>query len=287
MRLTVGGAESNVAIGVRRLGVPAAWIGRVGDDELGGLIVRELRAEQVAVRAITDPAPTGLMLKFRPSPGQSQVRYYRTGSAGSRLQPADLDWRQIASAELLHITGITPALGPGPARAVRTAIDKARAARVPVSLDVNYRAALWSRCEAAAALRPLLRAVDIVFAGMDEAALLVDGVTEDPLAAAELLAGAGPGQAVIKLGALGAVARIDRANYIEPAVPMPVVDTVGAGDAFVAGYLAETITGAEPARRLATAAAAGACAITVAGDWEGMPSRADLARLASSEPVMR
>ena len=287
MRLGIGGAESNVAVGVGRLGVPAAWIGRVGDDDLGRLITRELRAEQVRVTAIVDAAPTGLMLKFRPSPGQTQVRYYRSGSAGSHLAPADLDLRQIARASMLHVTGITPALGPGPAAAVGSAIGAARAAGVPVSFDVNYRAALWSAEAAARALRPLLREVDILFAGEDEARLLVDGAGEDPHATARLLARAGPGQAVLKLGARGAVACIDGSTYSQPAVPVPVVDTVGAGDAFVAGYLAEVIVGADPERRLATAAAAGACAVTVAGDWEGMPTRADLARLAAAEPVVR
>ena len=63
----MGGSESNVAIGVRRLGVPATWIGRVGDDPPGHLILRELRAERVQAITVTDPAPTGLMMRWRPS----------------------------------------------------------------------------------------------------------------------------------------------------------------------------------------------------------------------------
>lgn len=289
MRLAIGGAESNVAIGVRRLGVPATWIGRVGDDEIGRLIVRELRAERVRAEVVVDPAPTGLMLKFRPSAGYTQVRYYRTESAGSHLEPADVDPDLVAGAALLHITGITPALGPGPADAVGAAVAAARAAGVPISLDVNYRGALWSRQQAAAALRPLLDQIDIIFAGQEEVDVLIDPETGagDPRATAALLAKAGRGHAVIKLGTRGAVAHVDGRDYSQPALTVPVVDTVGAGDAFVAGYLAETIAGADPQQRLQTAAAAGALACTVPGDWEGMAGRDDIARLASSDPVVR
>src|SRR6185437_15049689 len=77
LRLSIAGSESNVAIGVRRLGVAATWIGRVGPDEVGDLILRELRAEDVAVRAVRDRAPTGLMLKTTRAAGITRVSYFR------------------------------------------------------------------------------------------------------------------------------------------------------------------------------------------------------------------
>lgn len=143
--LGLGGAESNVAIGVARLGHRATWVGRVGQDEFGELIASTLRAERVDARAITDPAaPTGLMIKGRRTADLIDVRYYRRESAGSRLSPEDLDPALIRSARVLHVSAITPALSASARAAVRHAIDEARAAGVPVSLDVNYRKALWT-----------------------------------------------------------------------------------------------------------------------------------------------
>lgn len=285
LRLSIAGSESNVAIGVRRLGGAATWFGRVGEDEIGGLILRELRAEDVTVRAVRDPAPTGLMIKTSRTAGITRVSYYRRGSAGSRLAPADLDEDVIAAAGVLHVTGITPALGTAPAAAVRAAIDIARGHGVTVSLDVNYRSALWDAATAGAALRDLVRHADIVFAGEQEAALLTD--VGEPAAMAGRLAALGPRQVLIKRGRLGCVAVIEDAGHDQPAVPVRVVDPVGAGDAFVAGYLAELLAGQAPPARLATAAAAGAFAVTVDGDWEGLPSRPDLNLLDAQDDVIR
>ena len=109
--IDTGGAEGNVAIGLVRLGIPVAWLGRVGDDSLGRRVVRDLRGEGVDVRAVVDAdATTGLMLKETPRFGSTTVTYYRRGSAGSRLQPSDLDGLEIEAASLLHITGVTLAL---------------------------------------------------------------------------------------------------------------------------------------------------------------------------------
>src|SRR4051812_17004751 len=108
--LGIGGAESNVAIGVRRLGVPAAWFGRIGADSVGELIVRRLVAEQVEVLALRDPGFTGLMVKHERFGGRTRIDYHRAGSAGSRLAPADVPVDRVAQAGVLHLTGITPAL---------------------------------------------------------------------------------------------------------------------------------------------------------------------------------
>jgi 2-dehydro-3-deoxygluconokinase len=285
MRFGIGGSESNVAIGVRRLGVPATWIGRVGEDPAGELILRELRAEQVEAIATVDPAPTGLMIRWRPTTLHGRVEYHRRGSAGSQLRAADLPGALVASAAVFHATGITLALGDGPAGAIAHGMALAREAGVPVSFDINFRRALWSEAEAAPALTAAIGQADVVFAGAEEAAIVTG--TAEPLAAAQALEVLGPRQVVIKLGAAGCLARIDGATHELPAPPVTVLDTVGAGDAFVAGYLAELIRGAPAAQRLATAIAAGAWAVTVAGDWEGMPDRRALALLAASEPVIR
>ena len=287
LRLGVGGSESNVAIGLQRLGVRAVWIGRVGADSLGELVTRELLAEGVDTRAIVDPtAPTGLMIKERRTPSVQRVSYYRSEGAGSRLAPEDLDLALIARASLVHVSGITPALSASAGAAVREAIALARAAGVPVSFDLNYRASLWSETEAAAAYRELLPLADLVFAGEREAELAV-GPASDPMDLAQRLTSIGPTEAVVKLGADGAVAVVGSEAMRQNAVTVDVVDTVGAGDAFVAGYLAERVAGLPPQQRLLTAVRTGAFACLVPGDWEGAPRRHELGLLGVDEPVLR
>ncbi len=285
MTFGMGGSESNVAIGVRRLGVPATWIGRLGDDPAGRLIRRELRAEGVEILAIEDPATTGLMIRWRPAAGQGHVIYHRRESAGSRLRESDVPEDRVAGAAVLHGTGITLGLGAGPAGALNRAIAVARAAGRTVSFDVNYRRALWSEADAAAAILAVLGDCDVVFAGLDEARILTGHA--DAERAARGLETLGPRQVLITLGAQGCLARVDGATFEMPAASATVVDTVGAGDAFVAGYLAELIAGAPPRRRLTTAVSAGALAVTAPGDWEGMPDREALERHGVDEPVVR
>ncbi len=267
----IGGAESNVAVGVARLGGTATWLGRVGPDATGDLIERRLRAEGVRTRAIRDEAFTGLMVRHRRTGAVTHVDYHRAGSAGSRLVTTDIPVTELQAAAILHVTGITPALSDTARAAVFHAVETARAAGVPVSVDVNYRSKLWSRFDAAPVLRDLVSRADVVFSGPDEAALFLGD--EPPL---EGLAALGPAEVVVKDGARGCTALIDGERHAVPALPVTVVDPVGAGDAFVAGYLAERMAGAGPAARLRTAIAAGAFAVTVPGDCEGLARRDDL-----------
>jgi 2-dehydro-3-deoxygluconokinase len=147
-------------------------------------------------------------------------------------------------------------------------------------VDVNYRSKLWSRYDAAPVLLDLVSRAYLVFASPDEAAIFVG-----PGAVVDGLAALGPKEVVVKDGARGCTALIDGSRFALPALPATVIDPVGAGDAFVAGYLAERMAGAEPEQRLRTAIAAGAFAVTVPGDCEGLPRRADLA--AAGDDVRR
>jgi 2-dehydro-3-deoxygluconokinase len=286
LALHIGGAESNVAIGVARLGRPALWMGRVGDDSIGRRVVRELRAEQVATVITVDPeARTGVMLKETPTAGSTRVLYYRAGSAGSRLTEADLDLEAIAAAGVLHITGITPALSPSAERAVDAALDTADAAGVPVSFDVNHRSALWVGRDPTSTYRRLAERARIVFAGSGEAELLVGAGAPD--VQARRIAELGPAHAIVKLGERGCVAVIDGDLLTVPAVPVTAIDTVGAGDAFVAGYLTALLDGEDAAIRLTQACRCGAFACLGPGDWESLPRRADLGAGSLSDPVLR
>ncbi|MEY9843106.1 sugar kinase [Streptacidiphilus sp. MAP5-3] len=267
--LSIAGAESNVAIGVRRLGHTAAWVGRVGADEFGALVLERLRAEGVDVTgARRDPdAPTGLLVKEFRTPDVTRVQYYRTGSAGSRLRPDDIPTALVAGADVLHITGITPLLSADAADAVAHAVGLAAAAGTAVSLDVNHRVALGSASLLRELLLPLLPQVRYLFAGEEELELL-DGAEKSAVGA----------DIVVKRGSRGAV--VHPAGGAEPlshpALPVRAVDAVGAGDAFVAGYLAAVLDGGGPEDRLALACRTGAFAVTVPSDWAGLPTRDEL-----------
>jgi 2-dehydro-3-deoxygluconokinase len=310
LRLGLAGAESNVAIGVRRLGHPAAWIGRVGADELGTMIIERLRAEDINTEGVvTDQtARTALMLKERRTTEQIRVHYYREGSAGSRLSPDDIPENLIKHASHLHITGITMALSESAREAVRHAVGLARHNGLTVSLDVNYRTALSTQEQARQHLTPLLATIDVLFAGADELTLL----TAEPAEQKAVLA-TGVAEVVIKRGSRGATVHTQKAVHTQktvhaqetepiqetghaegsiihaPAVPVTAVDTVGAGDAFAAGYLAALLDNAPVPERLRLATLAGAFAVTVPDDWTGLPTRADLDLLAAgdTDPTLR
>lgn len=313
LHLSVAGAESNVAIGLARLGHRVSWAGRVGADELGALVLRTLRAESVDVRhAVTDTSgrPTGLLI-FEPRLGDlTRVSYYRAGSAGSAVAADDVLAALAPGVRVLHLTGITPALSTAAAAAVRAAAQAARRAGITVCLDVNFRSRLWTAGQARAALRPLLPFTDLLVASEDELPLVAPGpggtepAASEPGAvergpggpgageaaddaameerAAALLA-EGPREVVIKRGSAGATVVSAAGAVHRPARRVPVADLVGAGDAFVAGYLSGHLDGLAAAGRLDRAVSVAAFAVASRGDWEGLPSRDELALLDAAE----
>jgi 2-dehydro-3-deoxygluconokinase len=283
----VGGAELNVAVGAARLGVPVTWIGRVGADAVGELIVRRLAAEGIDGRVVVDPSFTGLMLRHRRAGGVTHVDYHRRGSAGAHLTAGDLAPDALDGCGVLHATGITVALGDSAAHAVRHAVERARAAGAAVSFDVNYRRKLWAPERARRALLPLIAETDVLFAGVDEAQLLLGTDVVEAAELAKRLGELGPREIVVKQGAEGCTAVVDGQTYTRPALPVPVVDPVGAGDALVAGYLADRLAGAGVERRLETAVATGGYAVSVPGDCELSPTRSELAQLLASTDVLR
>jgi 2-dehydro-3-deoxygluconokinase len=297
-RWTVAGAEANVAVGLVRLGVPAAYIGRVGADGPGTMIVRRLRGEGVDVdHLVVDPdTPTGVMIRELRDVGPSEVVYWRRGSAGSRLSVKDVGAAAalIGRAAWLHVTGITPALAPGAAAAVDAAIERALEAGATVSLDVNLRRRLWSEAEARTALAPLAARCHVVLGSPDELAVLavLAGLADDadpaapldPQVIADAVVGLGPRVVVVKLGPGGALERRRESDHVNgtsaPAYPVArVVDPVGAGDAFTAGYIATVLRGGSPAEALAAGNACGAAVVATLGDQAGLPTAAELRRL--------
>lgn len=288
LRFGIGGAESNVAVGLARLGVPVSWLGRVGEGSMGERVLREIRGEGIDVRGFVDPeAPTGLMVKERPSVSSTAVHYYRAGSAGSRLSPSDLPDAWVEGAALLHVTGITPMLSESAREAVHAAVDRAKSAGVTVGFDINYRSALGSAEVAGPVLRALAERADIVFGGSDEFGILYPSasITE----ASALLRAAGCETVVVKLGPDGAAVHQGDSVASAPGFVIDPVDTVGAGDAFVAGYLSALLDGLELNETLQRANACGAMACLVPGDWEAAPTLRELDRFldGDADPVRR
>ncbi|MEU8934353.1 sugar kinase [Streptomyces sp. NPDC048409] len=279
--LSVAGSESNVAIGLARLGHRACWVGVVGEDQPGELIRRTLGAEGVDTRFVrsTADSSTGFIAFDRPAHDITRVSYHRAGSAGSTLTAAEcVAAVAAASPRLLHLTGITPALSASAREATLAAARAAHTAGARVTLDVNHRARLWSRADAAATLGELLPFVHTVFASEDE----LDLLTPAREGAADLLA-RGVAEIVVTAGAAGAYCHTPEGNLFQAALPVTVVDSIGAGDAFVSGYLSAVLDGLPAADRLLRAATAGAFCVGAHGDWEALPCRADLPLLSRGD----
>lgn len=279
----LAGAETNVAIGLARLGHRVEWLGRVGRDAYGAEVVRTLRAEGVAVDhvGVDDGAPTGLMLLEQRTADLTRVEYRRVGSAGAALSPDDLAGADLEGIRVLHVTGVTPALSASAAATIQTAVEQASAAGVLVSLDVNHRLRLWSREAASTTLRRLLPHVSLVVAGEDELAVLGDGPEDDAVAS---LLDSGIEQVAVKRGAAGATLFLAEGRYDADALPVTPVDTVGAGDAFSAGLISGILDGLDPRARLQRAGLLGAWAVSTRGDWQGLPTREELHDLATHRP---
>lgn len=292
LSMHVAGAESNVAVGVARLGHGVSWAGVVGSDPHGQFIVRQLRSEGIGLHHREDASrSTGVMFLEQRTADVSRAYYYRSGSAGSTFGMPDVDAALRGGARVLHLTGITAALSPEARCAVEYAAERAAGEGILVSLDVNYRAKLWSRDEARAALAPIAGHATIVIASEDELDLVSSPTSDtgaDPAAglsdaAEDLLAkrllAQGVREVVVKRGAAGAGAYTADGRWEVPAVPVTSIDTVGAGDAFTAGYLSALLDGEDVAGRLQRGALAGAFAVSTAGDWEGLPRTGELALL--------
>lgn len=292
LAMHVAGAESNVAVGVARLGHSVTWAGAVGADPHGEYILRQLRSEGITVRHRLDTErSTGVMFLEQRTADVTRAFYYRAGSAGSTVSRDDVDHALAAGPRVLHLTGITPALSPEARKAFEYAAERAAADGVVVSLDVNYRSRLWSRDEARAVLAPIARHASILIASDDELDLVASaalsgsdslGNDDAETALAALLLEQGVGEVVVKRGAAGAGVHTAAGRFEAPAVTVTSIDTVGAGDAFTAGYLSALLDGEDVAGRLQRGAVMGAFAVSTAGDWEGLPSRDELAMLGAT-----
>ena len=274
----VAGAEANVAVGAVRMGLTSGLISSVGNDEFGKLIIQSLRGEGVDVTQIkTDgAAPTGVYFVQRgyPRPGRSSVLYYRRGSAASRLGADDVRASYIKNAKWLHLTGITPALSDSCRSACERAFEIARKSGIKISFDTNIRPALWDSRDAKGVLLPMVSRADLLFTDPDDTRVLVG--EGEPARAAKLLRERGPATVVIKLGREGAQAFTGKGTFKQKAYDVPVVDPIGAGDAFAAIFICGVMKGWSTGKCLQAAAVAGALVITARGDEENIPSEPEI-----------
>lgn len=284
----VGGAEANVAVACARLGLRTALISALPAEHVwGDRTVRELTSHGVdCAGVLRRPASRmGLyFLEYGAAPRPVRVLYDRRDSALARLVPDEVDWALLRRARLLHLSGVTAALGDNLRDVLRRALDEAAAAGVPVSFDVNYRSRLWAPKAAREFLKEILPRLRYLFVGSDDARTVFElvGSPEDLLKG---LRGLAP-EAIIALtlGEVGSAVLTDGAAVLRPSrlYTVSVVDRVGAGDAYAAGFLWATLTGrtAQQAVDAATALAALKCTV-----WGDVPlvTRAELDELLASD----
>lgn len=277
--LRPGGAESNVAMYLAGLGHDVGWVSRVGADPLGRRLARDVAAAGVdtSLVEVSDREATGVYFKD-PGLTGTRVHYYRAGSAASAMDRSVVPRLAAAQPSLLHLSGITPALSPTCADLVEHLLVDRPLGPTRLSFDVNHRPALWTG-DAPEHLLRLARAADVVLVGLDEAENLWGSRT--PQAVRELV---GPRPVlVVKDGAVGATSfSAGTDTDAETFVPAPVVDVVepvGAGDAFAAGWLSAALRGQDPTTCLRTGHLLAGVALTSPADHAPPPPRAEVDRL--------
>jgi 2-dehydro-3-deoxygluconokinase len=274
------GAETNVAIGLSRLGLKVGWASRLGTDSMGRALLAAMRAEGIdCSHVITDATQrTGFQFKGRVTDGSDPpIEYHRKGSAASHMGPADVDEAWLRSARHLHATGVFAAISDTSLQAALKTMDVMRAAGRTISFDTNLRPTLWSSTETMRHwVNELASRADWVLPGIEEGLLLTGH--DKPEDVAKFYRDRGAKLVVVKLGAEGAYYDSDVAGTgrVDGFPVKEVIDTVGAGDGFAAGVVSALLEGKSVPEAVRRGAWIGARAVQVLGDTEGLPTRAQL-----------
>lgn len=236
----LGGAESNVCAALASLGRRCSWLSRVPTGPLGRYVLRTLRAASIDTSAVVLAEHERLgtyYVEFATPPRATEVVYDRNDTAITRLTVDEVDWDVLLDTRVLHLTGITPALSVGCFELVLETAKRAKARGVTVSFDVNYRSKLWTPEEAEKHLNAILPYVGILICGQEDAQTIfgIEGSTEDMLAALHMLT---PAEHVVLTQSLEGASIVLNSELVHiPAIPVEVMDRLGAGDAFAAGVL--------------------------------------------------
>lgn len=289
----IAGADSNVAIGLARLGFHVDWLSRVGNDSFGVYLRRLLQNEGVNCRylCIDRERPTGLLFKAQAEDGADPcVEYFRHNSAAARLSPSDAADVDFAGLRHLHATGIPPALSASCRELSWHMLEQARVADASISFDPNLRPSLWaSEGEMRDTLNAMAAMADWVLPGLAEGRCLTG--LETPYDIAGFYLDQGARAVVIKLGPAGGYYRgtlegVDRNVSVPGFAVTEVVDTVGAGDGFAVGVVSALLDGLSPRAAVRRGNLVGAQAVQVIGDMQGLPSRARLVELEAELPPL-
>ncbi|MEC2073447.1 sugar kinase [Alkalihalophilus marmarensis] len=285
----VGGAELNFALGCARLGLQTGWISRLGADEFGRFIINFVRGEGIDISEVelVEGCPTSLNFKEIREDGTGMTHYYRYNSPTQVLTEDTLNEDYIKNSKVLHVTGVFAAIDKKNPGILLEAVKLAKKHGVTVSFDPNLRLKLWTIEEAKAAFHSILPYVDIILSGVEEAELLYGEKSIDEYI--DIFKGYGIRDIILKRGAEGSVGYRDgELIYADPVKPKVVVDTVGAGDGFNAGYIYSYLNGSALDESLAFANLIGSMVVSVQGDNEGLPYLDDvMVRLGKKEEVER
>lgn len=273
------GAETNVAIGLARLGLKVGWASRLGTDSMGRYLLAAMTHEGIDCSHVVCDAsqPTGFQFKGCVTDGSDPpVEYHRKGSAASHMGVADIDEAWLLGARHLHATGVFAAVSGTTLPAAAKTMDMMRAAGRSVSFDPNLRPTLWATPELMrSAINDLATRADWVLPGLEEGRFLTGKDTPESIATFYRQRGAK--LAVVKLGREGAYFDSDSATGYVAGFPVSkVVDTVGAGDGFAVGVICALLDGLSVPAAVRRGAWIGARAVQVLGDSEGLPTRAQL-----------
>lgn len=286
-----GGAPANVAVGLARLGVASAFMGMVGNDGFGRFLSETLRGAGVDVSPLraTDLARTALAFVSLRADGEREFLFYRSPSADMLMRPEDVDEAAIVAARAFHFGSIS--LIAEPARsATLHAVALARSSGKLITYDPNLRLALWPDAQAArAGMRLGLAEAEIVKIGAEELAFLTGD--EDPVAAARALWHPRMKLMAVTRGGEGSLWLTPDRQGVVPGFAVDAVDTTGAGDAFMAGFIAGLLAGRDlptEASRLDAicrfANAAGALTATGRGAIPSLPTREAVERFMRRSP---
>ena len=265
MTLSIGGCAANTGVGLARLGINTAVLGKVGHDGFGDFVVRTLEGEGIDTRGVvrSDTAATAATMALVESGGERSFIHYIGANADFMEQ--DVVWEVVREAKILHIGGalLLPQLDGEPTARI---LQAAREAGVQTSLDTVWDpSGQWLEV-----LAPCLPHVDYFVPSIEEARMITQ--REEPEEIAEFLLNWGVGVVALKMGERGCYVRTAEEEFYLPAYPVEVVDATGAGDAFAAGFLAGLVMGWDLKRATALANATGAWCVTAMGATTGLRS---------------
>lgn len=285
----IGGAELNVAIGCSRLGLKTGWISRIGNDDFGKYILKTVRGEGVDISQVKQVDGYNTSVYFREvlADGASRSFYYRSNSPTETLNIEDIDEDFFKNSKILHITGVLPSINEHNRKIILEAIEIAKKYNLTISFDPNIRLKMWTKEEARNFINKILLSVDILLVGDEEIEILLGHSDIDK--GIKDFHDYGIRTVVVKRGPKGAIASDGKNIYeVDGIKPRALVDTVGAGDGFAAGFLSGVIKGETLEETVEFANAVGSIVVGVEGDNEGLPYYEDvLAHMGLSKKVER